>query len=99
MKIIVSPKKNWKLMDGSSDEEKKVNGILAEAYVFSSVPADECLLDAKFILSIYKAQQDCLETARNTIKVYLGIQFLATPESCVNTLHEIELALTEDKNG
>ena len=55
MDKIVKGKISWEKMDGSTEVEKKLNCYLTKQFIVSSnTPSDECLREAKFIISQLK---------------------------------------------
>ena len=63
MSKIIEGKITWKQMDGDNDLEKKINHYLTKMFILSSgVPSDECITEAKYIISL------CVEELSKPIK-------------------------------
>lgn len=48
---------DWKLMDGKTDLEKRLNSYLTARFIFSrDVPSDECLSEARDVIRLVRAE-------------------------------------------
>jgi len=53
MSKIIEGKITWEQMDGNNELEKKLNHYLTKMFIVSSdVPSDECLTEARYIISL-----------------------------------------------
>lgn len=58
MKMVEDVVKNWKQMEGATDEIKRLNSLLTATFVMNDCPADECLAEARHIAALFRAGVD-----------------------------------------
>ena len=61
MKIVEDVVKNWKQMEGETDEIKRLNSLLTATFIMNGCPADECLTEARHIAALFRTESDWKE--------------------------------------
>ena len=58
MKMVEDVVKNWKQMEGETNEIKRLNSLLTATFIMNDCPADECLSEAQHIVALFNAGSD-----------------------------------------
>ena len=72
--LVEDPKNQWDKMLGETPVIQKLNGYLAETFIASTVPNDECLIEARMIHDGIVDRKDNADT-RQILSDYLNLMF------------------------